>query len=93
MAAPTTRMSSTVENDGPAIARRGRIRNDAKISMHLVDAIIHELLQQSVLSSSALSCRNIDQPRMIALVEMTILRIHHRCLSIADEILAQIFVE
>ena len=75
-----------------AIRSGGNVIGTERIAVMVGLNVAHELLQQSVLSHR-LSCRNIDQPRMIALVEMTILRIHHRCLSIADEILAQIFVE
>src|SRR3546814_3109521 len=68
------------------------VRNHAEVAVHLINAIVHELLQQSVLRHR-LRRRHVDQARVIALIEMTILRVHHCSLSIADEFLAQILVQ
>src|SRR3546814_10170487 len=62
------------------------------VVVHLFDTIIHKLLHQGVLRKG-LRRRHIDQARVIALIEMAVLRIHHSCLSIAHEVLAKVLVE
>src|SRR3546814_20886099 len=62
------------------------------VVVHLFDTIIHKLLHQGVLRKG-LRRRHIDQARVIALIEMAVLRIHHSCLSIAHEVLAKFLVE